>query len=95
MKYDEAYDEKLDEEFSPTKRPEGEWLDPWGTVLGKAYLHLFNTVINAMDLIRDDHPLAADLLLQHGTLTVERMLTECNHPLDVYIESSGLPCRPE
>ena len=61
-------------------------LNPWETVLGKAYLRIVGEVENALEMNRQGAFMAADLVLQRGLLAAEKILTEANHPLDAYLD---------
>ena len=60
--------------------------DPWETALGKAYLHLFNEVGTALNLLHGQKPFEADVVLLNAQRAAEEILMDYNHPLDIYME---------
>ena len=86
MSYAEKYKKLWKEEEQEQSRVWDRQLNPWETVLGKAYLRIVGGVENALEMNRQGAFMAADLVLQRGLLAAEKILTEANHPLDAYLD---------
>lgn len=74
----------MEEEAQPWELRET--FDPWETALGKAYLHLFNEVGTALNLLHGQKPFEADVVLLKAQRAAEEILMDYNHPLDIYME---------
>lgn len=74
----------MEEEAQPWELRET--FDPWETALGKAYLHLFNEVGTALNLLHGQKPFEADVVLLNAQRAAEEILMDYNHPLDIYME---------
>lgn len=62
--------------------------DPWETVLGKAYLHLFNKINEAERLMEEQNPDRAHTVLLMAQRKTEEMMMQYNHPLELYSEQA-------
>ena len=57
-------------------------IDPWETVLGKAYLHLFNVIDDAVGLLTHEKRIEAEFLLLRAQRETEQFFMDNGWPLD-------------
>ena len=81
------------EQCSEEKRELQVWelrkmFDPWQTALGKAYLHLFNQISDAMTMMEQKNFLVVEGMLLNAQRRAEEILLDYNHPLDFYVEEA-------
>ena len=76
MSYAEEFKKLWKEEEQEQSRVWDRQLNPWETVLGKAYLRIVGEVENALEMNRQGAFMAADLVLQRGLLAAEKILTK-------------------